>query len=75
MIASNYISELLKIQLESRGRNFLTQGTGSGFISTHAETTQKSIRSKVCMCMHNEVRGCAEIFPNIPCPSLDRNRS
>ena len=41
---SNHISELLKIQLESRSRNVHTLGTRSGFISTHAVTTQKSIR-------------------------------
>ena len=42
---SNHISELLKMQLESRSRNVNTWGTRSGFISTHAVTTRKSIRS------------------------------
>ena len=44
IITSNYISELLKMQLESRSRNVHTKGTRSGFISTHAVITQKSIK-------------------------------
>ena len=37
----NHISELLKMQLESRSRNVHTKGTRSGFISTHAEEHQR----------------------------------
>ena len=43
-MTSNNISELLKMQLESRSRNVHTQRTRSGFISTHVVTTRKSIR-------------------------------
>ena len=43
MITSNRISELLKMQLESKRQIVHTQGTPSGFISKHAVATQKSI--------------------------------
>ena len=43
IITPNHISELLKMQLESRSRNVYTKGTRSGFFSTHAVTTQWSI--------------------------------
>ena len=42
IITPNHISELLKMQLESRSRNVYTKGTRSGFFSTHAVTTQWS---------------------------------
>ena len=45
IIISNHISELLKMQLESRSRNVHTKGIRSGFISTQAVTTQKGIRA------------------------------
>ena len=41
-ITSNHISELLKMQLESRSRNVHTWGTRSGFISAHAVITGKA---------------------------------
>ena len=40
------MSELLKMQLESRSRNVHIWGTRSGFISTHAVTTRKSIKGR-----------------------------
>ena len=46
MITSNHISELLKMQIESKSQNVHTQGTLSGFISKHAVTTQKSINMR-----------------------------
>ena len=42
-LIKNNNHELLKMQFESRGRNVHTWGTRSGFISTHAVTTPKSI--------------------------------
>ena len=47
IITSKNISELLKMQLESRSRNVHTWGTRSGFISTQAVTTRKSIRGSL----------------------------
>ena len=47
IIPSNHISELLKMQLESRSRNVHTKGTRSGFISTHAVTTQKGSEAAI----------------------------
>ena len=46
MITTNHISELLKMQIESKSQNVHTQGTLSGFISKHAVTTQKSINMR-----------------------------
>ena len=54
IIISNHISELLKMQLESRSRNVYTKGIRSGFISTHAVTTQKGIRVKPRICVRLE---------------------
>ena len=54
IIISNHISELLKMQLESRSRNVHTKGIRSGFISTHAVTTQKGIRVKPRICVRLE---------------------
>ena len=57
IITSNHISELLKMQLESRSQNAHTLGTLSRFISTHAVTMQKSIRGshigklRICVCL------------------------
>ena len=55
IIISNHISELLKMQLESRSRNVHTKGIRSGFISTHAVTTQKGIRVKPRICVRLEL--------------------
>ena len=45
--AAAFLPFCLKMQLESRSRNVLTQGTGSRFISTHAVITQRSIRGSL----------------------------
>ena len=46
IITSNHISELLKMQLESKSRNVHKYGTRSGFISKHAHLRSSSVGIK-----------------------------